>query len=458
MDDLRDYVDLTFNQDYQAKDQIHDKKQALLADAVNYRETGILRKGFVQDFFAYITDLTFQMVSTGEDYYALFLNDTVREADLELPFPTASVLKGNKILFLFNPLWFVELETREAIAMIKHEVLHILLKHHARERALKPKFRKLAINLAMDISVNQYLSHLPPYVERINSVNRRFDLQLRTGETLEFYTEAIHQAIEEHPQEASELTESQEVNYAEVHDRWAESEDEQQDEVKDKLKSTLRYASKNGIPDEVQKILHDQTPAEVPWGRVVGKALRTLPKGQKKTVTRVNRRQPERLDLRGELKNHIPDITVAVDISGSIDDKAMNGFLREILSLSRRYKESIRILECDDAIRRDYRIRSLKDIQPLLKRRGGTRFSPVMEKLKEENQRDTLLIYFTDGQGERQLELRPIHHKTLWMVKGDKLSLADPHGDVIYLRKETPENEPTYGIQVMRAMLNDWAR
>lgn len=435
-----------------------EKRRELLGDITAYLDTGLLRKGFSRDFFLYVNEISFRMLNGGEDYYALFLGDTLREIDFNLAFPTGSLLKGNKILFLFNPLSFLFLEEREAIALIKHEVLHILLKHHARERVLKNKFRKLAINLAMDIAVNQYINHLPAFTERINSVNMRFDLNLKTGETLEFYTEEIHKAILEHPKEVKELLASEKVNYEEVHDRWVESEDEDSDEVRDKLKSTLQLASRNGVPDEVLRIVKDNLKGDVPWTSVIRKALRTLPKGKKRTVTRVNRRQPDRLDLRGELKNHIPDITVAIDISGSIDSKSMNDFLKEILTLSNTYSESIRIIECDNEVRRDYKIRNLTDIKPLLKRRGGTKFTPVFRHLKEENLRNTLLIYFTDGLGEARLEVKPGHYKTIWIVKGEKLSLGDPHGEVIYLKSTRNEEDASYGIQVMRALLHDWAR
>ena len=451
-------VDLNFNREFHEKDILMEKRRELLFDLQKYMEEGLLRKGFNKDFFTYLNEISFKMLNGGEDYYALFLGDTIREIDFNLAFPTASVLKGNKIHFMFSPPMFLQLEEREAVALIKHEILHILLKHHARERILKNKYRKLAINLAMDISVNQYINHLPAFVERINTVNMRFDLNLKTNETLEFYTEEIHRAILLHPKEAKELAESDAVNYEEVHDQWVESEDEESDEVKDKLKSTLQMASRNGIPDEILRIVRGNLKGEVHWTNIIRKALRTLPKGKKKTVTRVNRRQPERLDLRGELKNHIPDLTVAVDISGSIDDKSMRDFLKEIVMLSHAYSESIRIIECDNEVRRDYKIKSFNDIQPLLKRRGGTKFTPVFQHLKDENLRNTLLIYFTDGLGEERLGTKPGHYKTIWVIKGEKLSLSDPLGEVIYLKTSVNENEPAYGVQVMRALLHDWAR
>jgi predicted metal-dependent peptidase len=97
-------------------------------------------------------------------------------------------------------------------------------------------------------------------------------------------------------------------------------------------------------------------------------------------------------------------------------------------------------------------------MKPLLKRRGGTKFSPVFSYLKEENLRNTLLIYFTDGLGESKLELRPYHHKTIWVVKGDKLSLTEPYGEVVKIKSHKEEGDAVYGLQVMRALLHDWAR
>ncbi len=451
-------VDLNFSQEFQDKDSLMQKRKELLYDTISFEETGELRKGFTREFIDYLNEISFRMLNGGEDYYALFLGNTVREIDFNLGFPTAGILKKNKIIFLFNPSLFLTLEEREAKAMLKHEILHILLQHHQREKVLKTTFQKLAINLAMDISVNQYINHLPYFCERINTVNRRFDITLRTGETLEFYVEEIHKAILEHPKETKDLTEKGEINYDSVHDLWAESEEEEDDDVKDQLNNILTSSAKNGIPDEILKIVADREKGEIPWTHVVKKAMRTLPRGKKKTVTRLNRRQPHRLDLKGELKNHIPDVTVAIDISGSIDDKSMNDFLKEILNLSYAYHDSIRILECDDQIRRDYLIKTIKDIKPLLKRRGGTKFSPVMDYIKEENLRGTLLLYFTDGMGEEKLKAKPSHHKTIWIVKGEKLSLSDPYGEVIYLKHHEKETNGSYGIKVMRAMLHDWAR
>ena len=48
---------------------------------------------------------------------------------------------------------------------IKHEIYHILSFHLNRAKSLKTKYSTLAINMAMDIVVNQHLKDLPPLLQ-----------------------------------------------------------------------------------------------------------------------------------------------------------------------------------------------------------------------------------------------------------------------------------------------------
>ena len=45
--------------------------------------------------------------------------------------------------------------------------------------------------------------------------------------------------------------------------------------------------------------------------------------------------------------------------------------------------------------------------------------------------RDALLIYFTDGWGEREIP-RPLTYRNLWVLtEGEYLSVEEPYGEVI---------------------------
>lgn len=161
----------------------------------------------------------------------------------------------------------------------------------------------------------------------------------------------------------------------------------------------------------------------------------TVESNKKKTITRRNRRQPERLDLRGQLRNHKAEIAVAVDISGSMSKEEFNQAIKEVLHIVKNYNHEITLIECDDQIRRAYKVKSVRDVQERRCASGGTRFTPVFDYANKKN--INLLIYFTDGKGEEKLQVIPRGYKVLWVIsgRGDSLSLKESYGAVKKLSK-----------------------
>ena len=141
-------------------------------------------------------------------------------------------------------------------------------------------------------------------------------------------------------------------------------------------------------------------------------------------------RQPDRFDLRGQLRSHKAKIVVALDISGSISDEEFKQAIKEVLNIVKNYNHEITIIECDNEIRRVYNVKSVKDIKDRINIRGGTKFTPVFQYAN--NNKVNLLVYFTDGKGEDELLAIPRGYKTLWVISGsgDKLSLKKPYGAV----------------------------
>jgi predicted metal-dependent peptidase len=161
----------------------------------------------------------------------------------------------------------------------------------------------------------------------------------------------------------------------------------------------------------------------------------TVESNKKKTITRRDRRQPERVDLRGQLRSHKAKIAVALDISASMCEEEFRQAIKEVLSIVKNYSHEITIIECDDEIRRAYKVKSTRDIKERTHRKGGTRFNSVFEYANQ-NQFN-LLIYFTDGKGESKLRVIPRGYRTLWVIsgRGDQLSLQEPYGVVKKLSK-----------------------
>jgi predicted metal-dependent peptidase len=189
----------------------------------------------------------------------------------------------------------------------------------------------------------------------------------------------------------------------------------------------------------------------LPWNLYLNRLMGVIESNKKKTITRRNRRQPDRLDLRGELRSHKSKIIVALDISGSISDEEFRQAIKEVLSIVKNYNHEITILECDDEIRRVYKVKSEKDIKDRIDIKGGTKYNPVFEYAN--NNKINLLVYFTDGKGEDKLQTIPRGYKILWVIsgRGDKLSLKEPYWTVKKLGKiEIKEN-----VLDMRDVLRD---
>ena len=150
---------------------------------------------------------------------------------------------------------------------------------------------------------------------------------------------------------------------------------------------------------------------------------------------RLNRRQPERFDLSGAVDDKVLKIVVAIDTSGSMSDSMIGQVMNEIFAILAKRKHDITVIECDAEVRRVYKAKTPADIKKKVAGLGGTWFSPVIDYInKDKYFRDALLIYFTDGYGEREIP-KPRTYRNIWVVIDDArhLSLKEPYGTVLTL-------------------------
>ena len=179
--------------------------------------------------------------------------------------------------------------------------------------------------------------------------------------------------------------------------------------------------------ESVEKI---NTPPSLSWQQILKKYVGTIAANKRKTRTRLNRRQPLRFDLSGQMDDKILKIVVAIDTSGSVDNKMIAQIFNEIFAILAKRKHEITVIECDAKVQRVYQAKTADDIKEKILGRGGTKFTPAIEYLNEHKEfRDALLIYFTDGFGEREIP-KPRTYRNIWAVIEDekKLSLKEPYG------------------------------
>ena len=279
---------------------------------------------------------------------------------------------------------------------------------------------------------------------------------------MEEYSEKIYTSIKSRVKEFIDKSDesTSDVIMENAHDIWSEI-DMSSEEIDSLTKKTAINAFDKNAPEGLEGIIskYNERP-QISWQSVLKNLLPSVKSGYKKTITRRNRRQPERMDLKGRLPNKEVQLIVALDISASINDKDLYKILIEVISITSYVKNDITVIECDDKIRKIYKLRNKNDIQKREKDNGSTKFSPVFEYIKQNNLRDSILIYFTDGVGERDLEVTPINKKTLWVLCGeDDLSLNKPYGKIRRIDTVKHEKiEGNVGLQMINSVIHDWAR
>ncbi len=128
------------------------------------------------------------------------------------------------------------------------------------------------------------------------------------------------------------------------------------------------------------------------------------------------------------------DMVVAIDSSGSIDDKTLAKFIGAIEGVADQVKpRSIKVMVCDARVQeittfeRDEPIEGIK-----LKGGGGTDFCPVFDEIDANDEKPVCIMYLTDGYG--RFPDQPSEIPTLWVMISE---VEAPWGETV--RLETDE-------------------
>lgn len=406
----------------------------------------IVDEEFKRDFLKLVDKVSLSLMEEKDSFYGYFLFQVLREIRFDVNNSTAINFKNARYVINFNPLIFLRLTMKQMETSIKQEILHIVSMHIFRSKELRRQhYSKFAINIGMDLVVNKYLDNLPPYAITLDHINNKYNLELKPYEPLEYYVDKVQVAIDlldEDDDEGEDVDSDKEGIQTDFkaeknHDVWDENDIIDDDTLLEFTQKTLDNSIKGELPTYLDGMIKKlkNVKGELPWNILLKRLMGSIESNKKKTITRKNRRQPNRYDLRGQIRDHKANVIVALDTSGSISDEEFKQAIKEVLNIVKNYNHEITIVECDNTIRNLYKVKNINDIKSRNKIRGGTEFSPVIDYANKN--KANLLIYFTDGKGEDRLRVIPTGYKILWIIsgRGDKLSLKEPYGVVKKLSK-----------------------
>jgi len=193
-------------------------------------------------------------------------------------------------------------------------------------------------------------------------------------------------------------------------------------ELREAVVSAARQTGAGNIPSNVKRIIQEITEPKMNWRELIRQQLESTQKSDY-TFARPSRRGWH-MDaiLPGTNHEEEIDITIALDMSGSITDEQARDFLSEVKGITEEfnnYKIHIFSFDTDIYNPQDFTSDNLDDIieyEP--EGGGGTDFKCMFTYLKDNDISPKRLLVFTDGYpfgtwGD------PNYCETLWVVHGN---------------------------------------
>ena len=285
---------------------------------------------------------------------------------------------------------FFQYSLEERLAILKHEMLHIINQHWTRREDSNPR----RFNIAADCSINQFIepTHLPKGVILPSTLSVKSNTPVPAKLTAEQYYQLLEDNEDEDNQQST----------LDDHGEWDNSVGDK-DLAKDLTSQALEKAasatakSKGTLPAEygdwISLLARNH---EVNWKDVLRRIVGNKKAFSRSTIMRRDRRQPFAEHLKGRTKDRIYNLAVVGDESGSVSDVELSQAIVEVSNICKLTQTPIWYVPVDTQA---YTPQRLTSTQRSFKRSacGGTILSPAIQQLKDSRIQANAIVVITDG-------------------------------------------------------------
>jgi len=348
--------------------------------------------------------------------------------------------------FYYNNDFVNKLTPKQAEFGFAHEVLHNVFDHMGRRDNRDPQIS----NIAADYAANQILKD-----ERIGEVPDWIkifqDNKYRGMSYEEIYADLEKDAIKIDIGELGELLDdhldggdetpggSEGDGEKEGKGRpklTAEEKKQIRDEIKEAMVAAAQSAGAGKVPAGIARYIQVFTEPKMDWRQMLRMNIQSILKSNF-SFSRPNRKsQHSGAILPGMLNEETIDVSVAIDMSGSISNKQAQDFLSEVKGIMDEYKDFKLDLWCFDTEIYNYAKFTGDSSDEIMdyecKGGGGTDFEANWNFMKNEGIEPKRFIMFTDGYpcgswGDEN------YCETLFIVHGDE-TITAPFGQTAHYK------------------------
>lgn len=345
-----------------------------------------------------------------------------------------SFMRMGKVKCQWAPSFVDSLSIDSIIAVIKHEIEHIIRLHLVRGKHYKnSRLNAYMWNMACDWVINgskesKRIANLPDGGCFIPTANNKYgwtDSQISTlvaSSTAEEFMKWIVDNTESvdlkdaHGNNGFALfprgsKKPITIELTDNHDAWRESiasDDEMRNTAKDLARAATQLSG--STPGHLVSDIEKLNKAEINFMNLFRNELGNAIGGKRATFSKRNRKN-DSFGVKGHSnRNRIP-LTILIDVSMSVHQKLLEQFFTEIESASQYFKIKIVTFDVEVTDVRDYHRGDWKKIK--ITGRGGTSFDNCLKYLEENMLVGRMNIMLTDGYDTIP---EPRDYPFLWIV------------------------------------------
>ena len=333
--------------------------------------------------------------------------------------------------FYYNSRFIMKLKTKEVEFLVGHEVLHVVYDHLGRRGSRDPQLFNIANDYAVNADlkkhkVGEFITTVPCLYEPkyLNWASEAIYDDLMKDAKIINIQDLLDQMIDDHLDgEGDDDQDGDGEGKGKGRPQLTEAEREaMRQEIKQAIINAAQSADAGSIPAGVQRMIKDLTDPVMPWRELIQTNLTSAIKSDYSWMRPSRRSWHMDAVMPGMTPGEEIDVTVMVDMSGSISNKQGMQFISEVAGMMESFDGyRIRIACFDTQVynMQEYTSENMENISEYqLAGGGGTDFDCFFNYLKENAFEPNRLIVFTDGYpcgswGD------PDYADTTWIIHGD---------------------------------------
>ncbi|MUM78690.1 hypothetical protein GKC30_13700 [Pseudodesulfovibrio sp. F-1] len=209
------------------------------------------------------------------------------------------------------------------------------------------------------------------------------------------------------------------------------SDDETDQEWKIALADAVRQARECGeLPGGLARLVREQLAPRLDWRELLSRYISERARDDYSWSPPNRRFLHMNVVLPSLSHRRLPEVVLALDTSGSVDEREMDMFAAELSGLLETYDTTVHVLCCDaglTSVRTFSRSDLPLEIEPV--GGGGTDYRPVFDWVAAEGVIPACLVYLTDMECSRFPEREP-EYPVLWARVGGG-GTAAPFGEIV---------------------------